>query len=118
MCLYQIGTKINRQNQKSEPEIVEWSDNELKRVFGSDVEQLNVLQNKLKEVKARSTENENRVILKQRMMDKLNKEIDALNELIRQKVKSSIYNTKSHQAGYEINVNQSIEKNVKKCLSL
>merc|ERR1712176_963568 len=67
--MYPFRTKINRENKKSEqPEIIEWSENELKRIFSADFEQLNVLQNKLQEVKGRSTENENRMILKQRMM--------------------------------------------------
>merc|ERR1712176_1074581 len=116
--MYPFRTKINRGIKKSESEIIEWSENELKRIFSADIEQLNVLQNKLKEVKGRSTENENRIILKQRMMEKTNNEIAELNKLIRQKVKSSIYNTKCHQAGYDIDVEQSIEVNMKKCLAL
>jgi len=113
--MYPYRTKINLQNKQSSPEIIAWSDTEMKRVFGSDTEQLKHLENKLKEVKARSTENENRIILKQRMMDKTNKEIDALRQSMRQRVKSSIYNTKFHQAGYVVDVKSSIETNMKKC---
>merc|ERR1712154_165198 len=114
--MYPFRTKINLQNKQNAPEIIEWSDDEMKRVFGSDVEELNKLQNKLNEVKARSTENENRIILKQRMMEKLSKEIDQMNNSIRQKVKSSIYKTQFHHAGYDVDVDQSVEINMKKCL--
>lgn len=116
--MYPFRTKVNLQNKQGAPEVIEWSDDEMKRVFGSDVEELNRLQNKLKEVKARSTENENRKILRDRMMAKTTNEIDALNQSIRQKIKSSIYNTKPHQAGVILDIDQSVETNMKKCLSL
>merc|ERR1712173_356079 len=111
--MYPFRTKVNLKNKQSTPEIIKWSDDEMKRIFGSDVEELNKLQKKLNEVKARSTENENRIILKQRMMEKTSKEIDALNGVIRQKIKTSIYNTKFHSAGYSVDVDLSVETNMK-----
>eukprot|EP00483_Globobulimina_turgida_P009123 UN09141 len=110
---YPYRTKVNHANSDylRDPQVIEWSDRELGRILSNDLKQLNISTTKLKEITVRNGENESRKILKERALNKVNKEIEELTKTIKQKIKTSVYNTQSHQAGYTINVDDSIEKN-------
>lgn len=114
--MYPFRTKVNIKPEKDE--IIEWSNTELNRIFSNDIKKLNNLKERLSQIKLQKEENENRKVLKQRALNKTEKEIDDLEKMIKQKIKTSIYNTQSHQAGYNINVNESININWTKCLAL
>eukprot|EP01084_Bolivina_argentea_P050982 93794_1 len=117
MC-YPFRTKVNGHSGLETAQVIEWSNTELNRILAVDMRELNRLKKQVDDIKARKEENESRKILKERALNKANKNVEKLSELIKQKIKTSIYNTQSHQAGYEINVDQSIEVNWKKCLAL
>ena len=68
------------------------------------MEKLNNLKQRLSKIKLQKEENENRKILKERALNKTENQIKNLKKLIKQKIKISIYNTQSHQAGYDMNV--------------
>eukprot|EP01083_Nonionella_stella_P012062 34251_1 len=115
VTMYPYRTKVIEAND--DPQVIEWSETELKRIFENDIETLNQLKKKLEKVKKGKEENENRTILKKRHLDKLNTEIHQLTAAIEQKLKTSIYNTQCHQAGYEIDVDQSIKTNKQKLMA-
>ena len=83
--LYPFRSKVANPEECSDK--IEWSNTELTRVFGDDVERLRALQQDLKSAQGQSTENEARSVLKQRAIDKLSGEIDALEHLISHKIK-------------------------------
>jgi len=121
--MYPYRTKVNRAERKTpevidQPQVVEWSETELRRVLQFDVDQLKALEAKLKQVEQQKEENDNRRVLKQRSLAKIKKEIAGLQDVINKKLKSSIYNTQSHMAGYQVDVDQSIKVNLHKSLTL
>lgn len=117
---YPYRTKVNGNGDKvaTTPQVIEWSETELRRIVAADVAKLNFLQNKLKQIEAYREENDNRKILKQRSLQKVQKAIDECEKLLNSKIKASIYNTQAHQAGYQVDVDTSIKQNVKKAMSL
>eukprot|EP00483_Globobulimina_turgida_P011317 UN11339 len=117
---YPYRTKVNHGNSDylRDAQVIEWSERELERILSKDIKELQMCRNKLQEITARNEENESRKLLKERALNKVNKEIEGLTKAIKQKLKTSVYNTQCHQAGYKINVDDSIEKNWQKCLAL
>jgi len=49
--------------------------------------------------------------MKSRQLKQTQENVQDLEDLIRGKLKTSFYTVKSHEAGYQINIDESIEKN-------
>eukprot|EP01083_Nonionella_stella_P192443 711354_1 len=98
MC-YPFRTKVNGHSGLETAQVIEWSNTELNRILAVDMRELNRLKKQVDDIKARKEENESRKILKERALNKANRNVEKLSELIKQKIKTSIYNTQSHQAG-------------------
>ena len=88
------------------------------RVFGGDLNKLGAMRSELKTVQGQKAENENRKILRQRAIDKLNAEIGEMEKGLKQRIKSSIYNAQCHLAGYDVNVDESMERNLEKWMAM
>jgi len=114
--LYPFRTKVAEQSPS--PHLIQWSDTELNRVFRGDIDRLHALQSELERAEALGEDNENRKVLKQRRTDKVSAEIDAVRQELFRKIKASLYNTQSHQAGYTIDIDESIRLNLERCQAL
>ena len=114
--MYPYRTKVD-ENIKKSKQIIEWSNTELDRVLYSDIESYKKAMIKLNEIESRKTQNDNRKILKERALDKQNKIVNDLKTKIHKKIKTSLYNVKCFEAGYDIDYDESIQLNLKKCLS-
>jgi len=97
---------------------VEWSDTELKRVFERDIRQLHALQTHLREVQSRKAENDYRKTINEKDSKRTSERISELEKKIRAKLKTSMYITRPHEAGYDIDVAHSVDKNFQKLDSL
>jgi len=97
---------------------VEWSDTELKRVLQQDINQLHKLQKHLQEVQSRKAENEYRKTINESDSKRTQARISELEKKIRAKLKTSLYATRPHEAGYDINIQNSIEQNYKQLTKL
>merc|ERR1719295_1309465 len=114
--LYPFRSKVA--NPEACSDRIEWSNTELERVFGGDVQRIKALQQELQSVQAQSADNEHRVILKERAVHKLSAQISEMEETLSRRVKASVYNTRSHLAGYTVDVDASIAVNLEKCMAL
>lgn len=112
VMMYPYRTKCDL-NTKNTVQIIEWSKTELYRVLQYDYNDLMQAKERLKEVESRKTENENRKILKERDANKQKEIISKLENKINNKIKTSLYNIKPFEAGYQIDIDKSLELNLK-----
>ena len=117
--MYPFRSKVSeaRKAQK-EAETLSWSEAELARVFGGDVARLKRLRERESEVASWAAENSDREVLKARATEQVRGEIAQLEAAMKNKLKTSVYNTQSHQAGYEVDVQASVDQNWSKCMAM
>ncbi|ETO27539.1 hypothetical protein RFI_09593, partial [Reticulomyxa filosa] len=102
--MYPYRSRVPAGKWNKEKLTVEWSATELKRVLQQDIDNLHSLRQHLKEIKSRKAENEHRKIINERDTQRTQKRIDDLEKKIRARLKTSLYVSRPHEAGYDIDV--------------
>lgn len=90
---------------------VKWSETEVRRVMGADLAKLKNVKAHLAELAKYTPENENRKILKDRDVERSEKLEAQLTKSMREKLKVALYAIKSHESGYHIDIEKSINEN-------
>jgi len=113
--MFPYETKLpNGDPKRKKPIVVNWSETELKRTLNDDITLLHETKAHLKAVEQQAAENEYRKILKERSIKKTKQKIAEIENTIKSKLKTSLYATRFHESGYEVNIEESINQNWEK----
>lgn len=114
--MYPYRTKISSESVVH-PNI-EWSETELNRVLGQDIRRMRALRTKYAKIEGYKADNDDRRELKERELGEVGEKIKIVESVIQAKLKTSVYNVRCHEAGYEVNVDDSVRINWNKVESM